>query len=135
MVSHCTENPDNTPRYIIDSDEASVPMYARLAMAHDGQALAAGAIDDWPAAVEASRRAAAAAGLGGSGRSVAVPTTAFKAGMRGGAPTVAQRVAFNAAMARWGAGEPAVAAAMLKTARGKGARARTSAATSTTSAA
>ena len=68
----------------IDSDEASVPMYARLAMAHDGQALAAGAIDDWPAAVEASRRAAAAAGLGGSGRSVDVPTTAFKAGMREG---------------------------------------------------
>jgi hypothetical protein len=97
----------------IDSDEASVPMYARLAMAHDGQALAAGAIDDWPSAVEASRRAAAAAGLGGSGRSVDVPTTAFKAGMRGGAPTVAQRVAFNAAMARWGAGEPAVAVAML----------------------
>ena len=33
--------------------------------------------------------------------------------MRGGAPTVAQRVAFDAAMARWGAGEPAVAVAML----------------------
>jgi hypothetical protein len=106
----------------IDSGEASVPMYARLAMAHDGRALAAGAIDDWPLAVEASRRATAAAGLGGMGsqrmngargRAVDVPTTAFKAGMRGGAPTVAQRVAFNAAMARWGAGEPAVAAAML----------------------
>ena len=114
----------------IDSGEASVPMYARLAMAHDGRALAAGAIDDWPLAVEASRRATAAAGLGGMGsgsgsgsgsqrmsgergRAVDVPTTAFKAGMRGGAPTVAQRVAFDAAMARWGAGEPAVAVAML----------------------
>ena len=51
----------------IDSGEASVPMYARLAMAHDGRALAAGAIDDWPLAVEASRRATAAAGLGGMG--------------------------------------------------------------------
>ena len=50
---------------------------------------------------------------GASGRAVDVPTTAFKAGMRGGAPTVAQRVAFDAAMARWGAGEPAVAVAML----------------------
>ena len=103
----------------VASDEASVPMYARLAMAHDGQALAAGAIGDWSLAVEASRRASAAAGLGGLGsqkssrRNVDVPTTAFKAGMRGGAPTVSQRVAFDAAMARWGAGEPAVAVAML----------------------
>ena len=104
----------------IDSDEASVPMYARLAMAHDGHALAAGAIGDWSLAVEASRRAVAAVGLGGLGsqskssrRNVDVPVAAFKAGMRGGAPTVAQRVAFDAAMARWGAGEPAVAVAML----------------------
>jgi hypothetical protein len=35
-------------------------------------------------------------------------TGAFNAGMRGGAPTVAQRLDFNAAMAKWGAGDPAV---------------------------
>jgi len=91
------------------------PLYARLAMAHDGRALAAGAIGDWKGSVEASRKATAAAGLGGlGGKDVDVPTTAFKAGLRGGAPTVSQRVEFDAAMARWGAGDPAGAAAALQ---------------------
>ena len=90
------------------------PLSAQLAMAHDGRSIAAGAIGDWVGALEASRRATAAAGLGGlGGRDIDVPTTAFKAGMRGGAPTVRQRVEFDAAMARWGAGDAAGAAAAL----------------------
>ena len=42
-----------------------------------------------------------------------MPTTALNAGLRGGPPTVAQRLDFNAAMARWGAGDVGYAANTL----------------------
>ena len=94
--------------------ENATPLSARLAMAHDGRSLSAGAIGDWPLALTASRAATAAAGRGGlGGRDIGVPTTSFAAGMRGGAPTVAQRVEFDAAMALWGSGNAAAAAAAL----------------------
>ena len=87
----------------------------KTAMAYDGESLALGALGDWTGATDASRRALAAAGLAGVASSAAdVPTTAPCAGLRGGAPTVAQRLDFNAAMARWGAGDVAAAAAALR---------------------
>jgi hypothetical protein len=61
----------------------------RLAMAHDGRSLCLGAMGDWAGAAEASRQALAAAGLAGVavGGGADVPTGAFNAGLRGGAPT------------------------------------------------
>ena len=86
----------------------------RAALAYDCRGLALGAAGDWNAAVDASRRALAAAGSAGLAREgLDVPTTAPAAGLIGGAPTVAQRLAFHAAMARWGAGDVAAAAAAL----------------------
>ena len=86
-----------------------------LALAHDGRSLALGALSDWPAAVDASRRALAAGGAAGVAENggLDVPTTALLAGLRGGPPTVAQRLDFNAAMARWGAGDVGLAANQL----------------------
>ena len=86
-----------------------------LALAHDGRSLSLGQLDDWPGAVEASRRALAAGGAAGvaEGGGLDVPTTALNAGLRGGPPTVAQRLDFNAAMARWGAGDVGYAANAL----------------------
>lgn len=86
-----------------------------LALAHDGRSLALGALADWPAAVDASRRALAAGGAAGVAENggIDVPTTALLAGLRGGPPTVAQRLDFNAAMARWGAGDVGFAANAL----------------------
>ena len=87
---------------------------AALALAYDCRGLALGAAGDWNAAVDASRRALATAGSAGLAREgLDVPTTAPAAGLIGGAPTVAQRLAFHAAMARWGAGDVAAAAAAL----------------------
>ena len=86
-----------------------------LTMAHDGRSLALGQMGDWAGAAEASRRALAAAGIAGaaSGGGLDVPTGSLSAGLVGGAPTVAQRLDFNAAMIRWGGGDPAGAAAAL----------------------
>ena len=87
---------------------------AALALAYDCRGLALGAAGDWNAAVDASRRALVFVGSAGLAREgLDVPTTAPAAGLIGGAPTVAQRVAFHAAMARWGAGDVAAAAAAL----------------------
>ena len=87
---------------------------AALALAYDCRSLALGAVGDWNAAVDASRRALVFVGSAGLAREgLDVPTTAPAAGLIGGAPTVAQRVAFHAAMARWGAGDVAAAAAAL----------------------
>ena len=65
--------------------------------------------------MDASRRALAAGGAAGVAENggVDVPTATLLAGLRGGPPTVAQRLDFNAAMARWGAGDVGFAANAL----------------------
>ena len=63
-----------------------------LALAHDGRSLSLGQLDDWPGAVEASRRALAAGGAAGvtEGGGLDVPTTARRAA-DGGAEAGLQR--------------------------------------------
>ena len=86
----------------------------QLALALDNRAFALGALGDWPGALDSSRRALAALGAAGPTAKIAdVPTTSPASGLRGGAPTVAQRLAFRAALARWGAGDVAGAANAL----------------------
>ena len=90
------------------------PVALQLALALDNRAFALGALGDWPGALDSSRRALGALGAAGPTAKIAdVPTTSPASGLRGGAPAVAQRLAFRAALARWGAGDVAGAANAL----------------------
>ena len=104
---------------VVGAREATSPAAAaardavalQLALALGNRAFALGALGDWPGALDSSRRALGALGAAGPTAKIAdVPTTSPASGLRGGAPTVAQRLAFRAALARWGAGDVAGAA-------------------------